>query len=70
MNEDVDEDDDDDDDDDDVRGNRRPYARMLQQSVPRLVASPGAAKPPPSHPQFDETIASSLKGGDGSGCAP
>ena len=42
---------DDEDDDDDVRENRRPYARMLQQFVLRLVASPGAAKPPLSHGQ-------------------
>ena len=39
-------------------------------SLVLVVASPGAVKPPPSHPQFDEPIASPLKGGDGSGCAP
>ena len=35
-----------------------------------MVASPGAAKPPPFNPQLDEPIASPLEGGNGSGCAP
>ena len=47
------------------------YGGMLMVMLMMLImVAISFLEPPPSLPQFDEQIASSLEGGGGSGCAP